>query len=105
MKTTIEQAAINYAAEYPCGIPNYNEDDYNAGCLNGAVNGFADGAKWAQQWISEEDELPPKGIEVLIKYKYDGSCFVGKYVGNGKMVNVYGNRILLPKFWRPIEIK
>jgi len=44
----------------PCGISNYEEDDYNAGFLKGTVYGFDRGVECAQRWISVEDELPPK---------------------------------------------
>jgi hypothetical protein len=55
---TIEQACLEVAGDAPCGIPNYEEDDYNAGFLKGTVYGFEEGITFAQQWISVDDELP-----------------------------------------------
>ena len=83
----------------------------------GSENGFKAGVKFAQRWISVEDELPKEGVSVLIKN--DFGCFGINVLENGiwrmctveKMAGLLNlkeyelEKFATPTHWRPIELK
>jgi hypothetical protein len=64
MTKTIRQAACEYAAE------TLKLRGINHGTLETIIeaDAFTAGAKFAQQWISVKDKLPPAGKVVLLKF-------------------------------------
>jgi len=97
---TIGQACLEASGNAPCGIPNYEGDDYNAGFLKGTVYGFEAGVEFAQQWIDVNDEFPnPEDGSVLVKLS-DGRVTTSFILTSGDFAyNVH------PTHWRPIELK
>ena len=72
------------------------------------VEGFKSGAKFAQRWISVEDELPEKGDIILVKT--DNGCIATAYLHGIKSGFITYGEDAYVKFgtithWRPIELK
>jgi hypothetical protein len=89
-------------------IPNYEEDDFNAGNMYGFEQGFIAGVEFARRWIDIDEELPEENSNVAVKvfpsgcqgrYHYDIALFRGGnfYIGNYPDADV--------SFWRHIELK
>ena len=100
---TIEEAAMDCAANAPCGIPNFEEDDFNAGFLQGTMYGFVSGVEFAQRWISIDDELPEEKGKYLVKSRSEYvviAYFNGKYFEDLDFTKWKEAR-----FWRLIEFK
>jgi len=75
---------------------------------------FADGAKWAQRWISVEDELPEKTNIYFVKYKIsssEGELFGTAAFYKNNMKFYLDNPLGVPSIkktithWRPVELK
>jgi starvation-inducible outer membrane lipoprotein len=92
---TIEQAAAEFTA-----IGNYSSDR-----LLGDKQCFIAGAKFAQQWISVEKELPPESKTILVKFDYNDIDVAiwehNRWRTNDREYN-WSKR---PTHWRAIELK
>ncbi|MDR2207160.1 MAG: hypothetical protein LBE36_13510 [Flavobacteriaceae bacterium] len=67
---------------------------------------FKAGAKFAQTWISTDDELPEPGQKVF--FKIDETILCGWFDGNIFQYDFYGMRYSYKKGvteWRPVEYK
>ena len=108
---TIEEAAINY-----CLVTEDKENEYKS-TLKSPFDSFKAGAKFAQRWISVEDELPDIGEEVLVKRELrQGDTWVQRFCSVStrlapsgewegvKWSDVGFNRGIVTH-WRPIELK
>ena len=94
---TIEEAALNCNKEYSLQpAPAYL--------------GFIQGVKFAQEWISVEEEEPPLYITVLVKL-FNGRFFTAKYIKSSKCRedDVWSDGFsyypVNDTHWRPIELK
>lgn len=71
-------------------------------------NGFFRGVLWAQRWISVEDELPQKGLYVLVKTEFTKAKYEVAYFNGIQFVKeVFRSEMIYVeniKYWRPIEI-
>ena len=99
---TIEQAAKEYAQRME------DEDGY-VGCTPCWEVAFVAGAKFAQQWISVDDELPEDNGSVLVKNKHDRKS-IGFYIHHYKdwAVATYNSESAdfgKITHWRPITRK
>jgi hypothetical protein len=113
MMKTIEEALgehIRSMQEGGC-IPNYEEDDFNAGNQYGFEQGFLAGVEFSQRWISVDEELPPvSNTDILIKginlEGHEGVCDIGYMHAPGKSAeNIISlsSEIMEVTHWRPIE--
>ena len=78
---------------------------------------FKAGIKFAQRWISVEEELPKEGISVLFKNDFGffgigilengvwRMCTVEKIAGLLNLKEYVLEKFSLPTHWRPIELK
>lgn len=97
-----------------CGgcIPNYEEDDFNAGNLYGFSCGFEAGVEFAQRWIPVKEELPENKLNevYLVKFqlanKREGIGLATFFnIGIGDPWTIKGSCSRDITHWRPIEIK
>jgi len=91
---TIEQAASEYTPKNWSSLGKIADDAFKAG------------VKFAQQWISVDEELPEKGSRVLLKNEngYIEIRTMGvSSISNGKLRNTIGGHLVA--HWRPIEVK
>jgi len=95
---TIKEACVEVILDAPCGLPNYEEDDYNAGFVHGVDYGFKAGVEFAQRWISVEEELPEKGEKVLVLLD-DNDIQFDSWLGYWF---AWHHKVT---HWRPIELK
>jgi hypothetical protein len=102
-------------------IPNYTEDDYNAGFLEGVRRGFNEGVEYAQRWIRVEQELPEfseenKNRQFLVKGHIELNGKSGKeffsvlrldYAAHDYGIDCFDidRHNLVVTHWRPIELK
>jgi len=92
---TIKQAAEEYANQ-----ERITRSEFGA---------FIDGVKFAQQWISVDEELPEESMVVLAK-SYNGSiviCLFLKFKNKDKKDWFYRNEKMQIDIisWRPVERK
>ena len=68
---TIEEAIDDYLYSIKSGgrVPDFEQDNFNAGNLYGFKNGFKAGVEFAQHWTSVKDGQPPPKKRVLVKYR------------------------------------
>ena len=78
---------------------------------------FKAGIKYAQRWISVEDELPEEGVSVLLKNDFGffgieilkngiwRMCTVEKIAGLLNLKEYELEKFATPTHWRPIELK
>jgi hypothetical protein len=99
-------------------IPNYEENDFNAGNQYGFEQGFMAGVEFAQRWISVDEELPKLDVPVLIKmiYRLENIVSVAyrtreinSITGKEEIIwraNLWQNLVRLTiTHWRHIELK
>jgi len=103
---TINEAAREYVMcdDYPncdvCYEFVRDEDAINSCCSRTDNMAFHAGVKFAQQWISVEDELPEECEEVLVK------CTNGKRIQHDVDFRINGKfRRKNVIYWRQIELK
>jgi hypothetical protein len=109
---TIDEACKECVAEAEDCLAIF-EDDYSKGYISGLDTGFRDGVKFAQQWISVEDELPPCSDEdILIKgidYRgHEGIVDIGYMHGKTPRVENFislSGEVVKVTHWRQIELK
>lgn len=114
MKTLKE--ATNEAVSN-CGlVPNYEENNYDAGYCNGLISGFKACAEFLQRWISVKESLPPidESCEFNKKYGFSkevlvqgrNTYYIGYYCHHAGCWNVKGTAVFYEvEYWRPIEFK
>jgi hypothetical protein len=100
MKTVKEKldGHIRSMQEGGC-IPNYKEDDFNAGVLYGFEQGFVACAEFAWRWISVDEELPVDDSQILVKsgtgrcdvrrprFKF-GKCMLGSDITHWRYIDL-----------------
>jgi hypothetical protein len=100
---TIEEAAIEYAQRAYSKIAAEAETNIDGAILGASANGFISGFEFAQRWISVEEELPEKYINVLVKIPNgypEGRATTTFLMEAGEFA--YN---LHPSHWRYIELK
>lgn len=101
---TIKEAANEYAKKTVANVVN----NTSKGALrNYAIKDFIAGVEFAQKWISIDEELPPKNMNVLLKrnkpfhiYECTGFQRNGVFYSNTELP-LNGEVIA----WRPIHLK
>jgi hypothetical protein len=116
---TVREALDRHILSMQSGgcIPNYEENDFNAGVMYGFEQGFVAGVEFAQRWISVDEELPEPDKALLIK-KYDYltegyNVCRGRivYADNGEFshlefISIETGKIIEDvEFWRHIKLK
>ena len=88
---------------------DYHDDDIDAGDKRLIEMSFKAGVTFAEQWISIEDELPEKYVEVFVKVKSSNSIFScyltdeNKFVGDDFPIEDYIEMDVCK--WRPVNRK
>jgi len=93
MKTLQEKIKIR-AVEYAAPIESRHTNEL---CRDAFIDGAAYALELANEWISVEDELPPKNQPFLIKY--------GRFI---ELCNEWEDRFSeepIIAFWKPIDLK
>ena len=85
---TAEQAAVEYAE-------SLEDNDYTIE----TEAAYKAGAEFAQRWIPMNEELPLRGIEIILKNKWCKRVFCPNSIGDIKWCS---DRFT---HWRPIELK
>ncbi|MDR1340971.1 MAG: DUF551 domain-containing protein [Prevotellaceae bacterium] len=85
-------------------IPNYEEDDFNAGNLYGFEQGFIAGVEFAQRWISVEEGLP-EFLEVVLVRNKNGFASAGRRGRARFIIDLSDMRDEEVTHWRHIELK
>jgi hypothetical protein len=99
----IEEEALEYAQRAYAGAAAEAEIDITGAILCALANGFVAGNKAANRWISVEEELPEKYINVLAKIPNgypEGRATTTFLMEAGEFA--YN---LHPSHWRYIELK
>ena len=97
---TIERAASIYAEPIASDLSHKSMDDLNICDLEDYIaESFKEGVEFAQRWISVEEELPEKLVQVIVKLE-NGWHTTTWITENGDFAfNVK------PTHWRPINLK
>ena len=96
---TIEQEASNFAHKKINSIPEGHIQTLPRSFVMAAsIDGFNEGVKFAQQWISVEDELPNTTEKILVKGK-SGIVYLSYF--NPKN-NLFSSNCRITH-WRPIS--
>ena len=113
----IEEEAVFLSNENVLSNINWNYTSELERLKTKYYDGFKSGVKFAQRWISVEEELPEEGVSVLIKndFGYFGinvlengiwrMCTVEKIAGFLNLKEYELEKFAKPTHWRPIELK
>jgi hypothetical protein len=97
---TLEEIAREYGKDDNSYEP---EDDCFLADL--AARSFVAGAKFAQRWISIEDERPDYNERVLVKNVH-GEIYTHIFVDSSRRANIKQTaELMVITHWRPIELK
>lgn len=107
----IKKGLACYAAHGDCA-DIYCEECPNNNPYGGHEEVTADALTYIQQleakvpnWISVEDELPEKGVDVLYVSKCDGRIHLGRWrnkTDRGAIYFMNGNRMVTATHWMPL---
>ena len=100
---TIEEEAKEYASKVagvvvPGTVITYTIEELNSF----SESDFKSGVEFAQRWIPVEEELPPIGIEVIVKERFNEHEIYAFNSTRDRLIKCQDNCIT---HWRPIEIK
>ena len=99
MMKTIEQAALEYAKKRYPKIKGEHEVNIDNGIFANSANSYIAGVKFAQRWISVEDELPKTNDGSVFVKLEDGRVTTSFMLEDGDFA--YNVK---PTHWRPIEV-
>lgn len=96
---TIEQEASNFANKKINSIPeNHIQTLPRSFVMAASIDGFKEGVKYAQQWISVEEQLPTTTEKILVKGK-SGIVYLSYFNPDN---NLFSSNCRITH-WRPIS--
>ena len=98
---TIEEASKDYAKKNVDQCVNITIDSLK----EYAYQDFKAGVGFAQQWINVEDELPPIGKVILLKFDDDYTQISTGIYNGTELIDDFGFDEERCTHWRPIEYK